>query len=721
MSPATVAASDPFLRSVLDKLHDSAAQRRFHALCPMPVGVVFIEAPGMSEADIRHHFRTMKQLGITCLKQFMWLPGSDPVRIANMALDEGIIPFWFDTAAAVPTRELLEACGLSADADPADLLDSPRFHEMYREQMRGLAEAILGKGVRTSAAAHDAKSPVPGMNPQVEGCELPEHAAGAFVEFLKRQYGSVEALKRAWNMHHTGIPQGSKAWERWEDVEADVASMAPREYGRLRDILRFRAHLNTEAIRVRARDWAERFAHVPTRAGGEMGLFLPFASRGTNMEHIADAMREVGSFYPSIHMAWHFEEVGFEIVRPVYMQASIAADWFKGGWSATWESTGGPQHFSGGKAHLFPEMEHEFPGCTVHAGTMTQLMLSYLAAGFRGFGLWCWNPRTAGWEAGEYSLCDRNHQPTERAVRVGQIGKAATKYRREIWNSRKEPVTGILVDWDNEAIWASMSQAGRGFYKHVPVRARIGASRALINANVPWEYVTPDDLAAGLAGRYKSIYLPSQVILSDALIEQFEQYCRGGGNLIMDMPGGYFGGDCALLPTAAGSPFERLFGAILHGYQYARNARWQLGSHVCTGFTADLTATTARVAQRFTNGQPAVTQHRVGHGHAFLIAADAAQACQFPGNGAMESLIVELATLNAALPFTCRGAICYRLAGPTADHYFLLNDGPETTATLSPARAPMACTDAVTGEQIDLASTIYLEAESGRWLRCTYA
>ena len=78
----------------------------------------------------------------------------------------------------------------------------------------------------------------------------------------------------------------------------------------------------------------ERDPWEANRVGGEMGLFLPFASRGTDMELLADAVKETGSFYPSIHLAWHFEETYFEVAKPVYMQASIVVDWNKGGWTA---------------------------------------------------------------------------------------------------------------------------------------------------------------------------------------------------------------------------------------------------------------------------------------------------------------------------------------------------------------------------------------------------
>ena len=82
-------------------------------------------------------------------------------------------------------------------------------------------------------------------------------------------------------------------------------------------------------------------------------------------------MAEGGSFYPSIHLTWHFEELHFEVARPVYMQAAMTTDWAKGIWSATWESSGGPSWFSGGKSPFVDWAQDKTPGFTCHEGTQT--------------------------------------------------------------------------------------------------------------------------------------------------------------------------------------------------------------------------------------------------------------------------------------------------------------------------------------------------------------
>ncbi len=408
------------------------------------------------------------------------------------------------------------------------------------------------------------------------------------------------------------------------------------------------------------------------RGGGEIGLFNPLAWYGVDLERIAGLMTEYGSFYPSVHFAWHFGEVNYELVRPMYMQAALAADFFKGGWAATWESTGGPQQFSGGKGGA---------NFTVDEGTMTQFSLSQLAAGFKGWGTWAYTTRTAGWEAGEYALLDRHNHVTPRAERVGQLGKAANHYRDELWAAHKEPLVGVFYDWHNEAVWAAMTETGRDEFKNRPVHARIGISRALMNANVPFEYVTSTDIRKGLADRYKIIYLPAQLSLDSSMMQLLADYVHRGGRLVMDVPTAYFDGHTALFNTDKGSVFEQTFGTVIREYQGSGvNRLFQLSGQPVEGMIASLSPTTARTLATFHGGIPAITEHKHGKGTAVVLGYEASLACFKPNQTAMEKVVLSFVLANQPLPFRCSGALVYRLAAPKADHYFLINDGPAKTS-----------------------------------------
>ncbi len=496
----------------------------------------------------------------------------------------------------------------------------------------------------------------------------------------------------------------------WDDFEDNWKQLSTKEYRHIRDIFRFKADHGLEKIRSDVERFADFYPHAPYRGGGELGLFYPQTWYNVDLEGIADIMTDYGTFYPSMHYSWHFSRVDNEVLRPTYMQASYAVDIFKGGWAAAWESTGGPQYFSG-SGHGFKVDDH----------TMTQFLFNHIAAGFKGFGLWCWSDRTAGREAGEYSLLGRHNEITPRARKVGKIGQTLHRYRDEIWNAYKEPAVGIFADWNNEATWTAISVHGEDDFRMYPIEARIGASRAMINGDVPFEYVTDSDVRKGLAQRYKVIYMPATLALENDVMEILEDYVENGGRLVMDMPGAWYDQYTALYPTDEGTVFERIFGATIHDYQKAdKNRPNSIGDFPVKGVTAGITPNEAEVIARFSDrGEPAITKHQYEEGTAVLVGYPASHSCFEPGNIRAENKLRDYVLGDYKSPISSEGAILYRLAASEADHYFLLNPGDEryvglkTHEDINYKRA----INAITQEEIDMNQKIFLESHSGKWLR----
>lgn len=718
-----------YFHDLYDALHDSPMQQKLREFAPMPFGVVFLPWKGMKEEEMRTHFRMMRELGFTNLKQTMGSPEWPAKRILEVALEEGVIPFWYDIGGWERiTPELLEGLGLPTDMYIDEALEHPAMKE-YQAQvlLRRInfdplpKTAIEGTVLQDAGLSEWSGADIRLYNDPV----LRDDAVPAFKAWVRRQYTIIDDLVAAWNQYEVGICD--EPYTSWEDFEQDSLPERNirREYGFVRDVLRFKADYSNERIRRRTVLARERDPEEPQRAGGEMGLFLPFAWRGTDMEGIAEEMKDAGSFYPSIHLAWHFQEVNLEACRTIYMQASITSDWFKGGWAATWESTGGPQQLSGGKpisTDATPLTAHEPPSFTVNAGTIQQLLLSYLAGGLKGCGLWSWNYRKAGWEAGEFALLNRQLKPGERARTAGAIARAAKRLRREIWQAHKEPAVGLLQNWENEAVWAAVSERGRDIFRHFPIQARVGASRLLINGNIPWEHVTPSDLRAGLAERYDVIYLSGQLAIEEDVLELIVSYVNRGGRVVLDSPGGWYDERGVVLDTAEGSVFERLFGAELADFQHTRNVPRSVGSVQVDGFVTEIAPTRASVTQRFDTGEPAVTTHTLGAGTAVLLGFEAGRGCFEPGFDELEALVRDCVLDGRKPGYSCADTIVYRIAAPVADHYFLMNDAPARIVSLeTPGYSYARYEDPVSQTAIDDLSAIELPAYGARWVRCVNA
>lgn len=711
---------DEFLTALYDSLYDTPTQRKFRRIRPVPAGVVFLQWPGMDWDEMRRHLRLMRELGFTALKGIHLLPGYDMRRFMHMALDEGIIPWWYGEGGwETVTDELLDRLGIPRDTPTEDLLSTPSFLEHQERVLRRRIDNPPPREIVRSV--EDASAPqrwayTPGVELRSREVAIDDQAMPEFVQWLKAKYGTLDALKEAWNTGHVGI--SGNDWASFEEAAQHLRpGVHDREYNRLKDVIRFKTGVFLKQLRERADALRAHDPEEPCRAGGEMSVFLPLMGRGVDMEGIAQLMADRGSLYPSTHPAWHFENVNYELTRTVYMYSSTVVDVFKGGWSATWESTGGPQQISGAKGWN-EDARRKLPAYTVDAGIMTQLMLSYLAAGYRGFGLWCWSARTAGREGGEYSLLDRNLQPGLRAVRAGQIARAAARLRHELWQAHKEPLVGVLIDQENDIHCAVMADFERDLFADIPVQARVGVGRALINANVPWEHVTTRDLRRGLAGRYRVIYLPAMFALSSDVLQILADYVSQGGRLVMDMPSAYFDERGRITNTGKGSLFAQVFGCTLDDYQYSSNVPRALEGQPLTGFVVDLTLAGAQVAGAYDDGRPAVTENTYGRGTAVLIGFEAALMCARPGNEQIERLLVRYALGPRRSPYACDGAIVYRLAAPAADHYFLINDAPAKSVYLQTGTYRYASvSDAVSDETLRLGAPIALEPYSGRWLR----
>jgi beta-galactosidase len=239
-----------------------------------------------------------------------------------------------------------------------------------------------------------------------------------------------------------------------------------------------------------------------------------------------------------------------------------------------------------------------------------------------------------------------------------------------------------------------------------------------MNANIPFEYVTPDDLTNGLADRYQVIYLPSIISLRRDILDILDGYVRRGGRLVLDLPSGKFDENTAILPTGTGSVFANVFGLTLDNFQFSgSNKTLSLMDREWTAFVADMTPVKAVAKEYYSNGKAAITENTYGKGTAVIIGLDIAQQCFSPGNVVAEQILVSH-TLGESIrsPYTCENAVVYRRAGKAADHYFFISDGPARTVSFYSDIRYSSATDALTGETVDL-SAIRLDADDARWIR----
>lgn len=719
---------DPFLTGLYRELNNSPMQEKLRVLRPFPVGVVYYQQRGDNLDSVRKEFRMINELGYTALKQVVLCDPENPddfeEKVFHAAIEEGISPWYYGRGGWTSiTQDLVNRLGIALEVNNANLpaiQEHPRMIEYQASKLHDRVERMKSK------------PPIPaGMGePGRNSPYLPEHLLPAFAGWLRNHYQSIDRLKEAWNFGYVESPPVHDFDDAAELMLATSVDRYGNRWGagswdfrRMRDAMRFQADLIIDHYDETMQLYYEWDPEEPERTGGHQ-LFENQAMNSWDLEAQAKTASLGGSFYASIHLTHHFFLMDGEITHPVYMQSRLVADMFKGGWSATWESTGGPTQWSG-HHHL-----------NVDGNLMQQLFLSYIAAGLKGIGIWMWNSRGEGWEAGEYALCDIQGQPTCRAVAGGQLSQLLQEQRYELWESLDEPVVGIFYSWENEAMLGRLSMGGYQLstpvfetdrdrqFRQYHSQARAGISRALMNAQVPFEYVTDRDIAAGLAHRYPVIYMPYMVALDQGTLDGLKEYVNRGGRLVADFPLLMLDDFGRLNRQLTGSDFEELFGFSTADYYHTSGTSKSFRNVSVDSQFGNLKMTHGTVKETWDDGTPAIVVSNYGEGRTLVFNFEASRLAFNPGNQFMERILIEHALGDIRPPFVVSGSshsLVFRRSAPEADHYFIINTGEEEVIDISSKDISyISYRDIINSRDISPSKgklRITVPAGSGSWIR----
>lgn len=720
---------DLFLSQKFMNLNTSPMQEKLRTIKPFPVGVVYYQQREHGLPEIKKEFQTIRELGFTALKQIVLTSPDNPPgfkkQVFHAALDAGISPWYYGRGGWMNiSQDLIDSLGISIEQNGKNehgIQEHKRMKEFQDKKLRQRINRMHLKPEKPGGMGE------PGRNSPY----LPLRLIPEFEKWLRKEYQSLEELKEAWNMGYTR-PDNVESFReaanllrtkhtdefgnRWGELSWD--------FRRIRDAMRFQADLIIQNYNETMEMFYQWDPEEPERTGGHQ-LFENQAVNSWDLEAQAKTASIGGSFYSSIHLTHHFFLVDGEITHPVYMQSRIVADMFKGGWSATWESTGGPTQWSG---------HHNL---TVDGELMKQLFLSYIAAGLKGVGIWSWNSRGEGWELGEYALTDIQGEPTERAVMAGKLSKILQNQRFELWDAKDEPMVGVLYSWENEAMLGRMSLGSYQLptpvyetnrdrhFRQYHSEARIGISRALMNNNIPFEYVTDRDITSGLADRYPVIYLPYILAIDQETFIGLMKYVENGGRLIADFPLMMMDNYGRLNKQLPGSNFRKLFGFSTSDYFHTFNdVPKKLEDMELKTQYGILKIDQDVDVKDFSDNTPAIIKNSYGKGEVRVFNFEAGRLMFKPGNFELEKIIVDEIIEGIRPPFQVDGnknTLVFRRAAPDADHYFFINNGEEELITLySEDNSYYNAQLIIENEPIAINNNkinITIPGGSGRWLR----
>jgi beta-galactosidase len=436
----------------------------------------------------------------------------------------------------------------------------------------------------------------PGGTPQRMHCYC-EATQGKFREWLRKKYGSVEALGRAWNRHSfaewdyvhpprsfTGYPESLDWLEFRIDNAFRLAKWRIDLFRRLDPNNKVIAHgvaSSLEGLPSSAYDeWrsaadvdAWGFTWVASRKGAE-----PW-----KQFHAVDLVRAGSRGKPF----WHAEAQA----GPLWMQPQVI---------------GRPRE----DGRISDDKDVRLWNLISITGGATGILYPR------------YRPLLDGPLFGAFGPIGMDGSVTARASMAGELARWANA-NPDLWKSR--PVKG-----DAGIVWIPESQifnyVQQGSTDHYAQSAR-GAYQAFFDSNIQADFVHIDHIQ-----EYPLIYLPYPIHLKPATVERLAAYVRQGGLLVSEGLPAYFGDRGKVGTVQPNSGLDALFGARESYVEFTPDLLEDLtltvhGQNIHGRyFLQEYTPTTGKPAGTFRNGKIAAVENLSGKGRTLLLGS-------FPGAG----------------------------------------------------------------------------------------
>lgn len=434
-----------------------------------------------------------------------------------------------------------------------------------------------------------------------------EATQARFRAWLRRKYGSLENLNRAWH----------RGFDNWDDVEAP----------RFSTILSYTDYLDWKTFiyeRI-AEDLGARYDAV--RSGGSSHVITSHAAISSLLTspHMGEGatddflMAEWVDYYGvSIYPKHNRPETHWPHWRLMaILDFQRSANRMNKGWYI------GEMQAGEGTIALL----HSDP---VTAGDHRIWAWSSIAKGAKGINVYAYYPMSSGYESGGYGLINLDGTVTERAVSTGGIAKVVDA--NKMLFARSYPVQSRVAIVYNPLSQLVGGAQRRQDWPQAAQNSLLGYYRVFADNNIPVDFIHRNELESNDLSQYKLIVVPYPIMFTEKAAQGLRKFVENGGYAVAEARLAWNDERGYAAPIIPGLGLHEVFGVreqhlwMRPSFEIAvsdnndpltRNLEGALRGELYANTVTPL-RNDARVLATY-NGQPAIVASRFGKGHTLFV------------------------------------------------------------------------------------------------------
>jgi len=278
-----------------------------------------------------------------------------------------------------------------------------------------------------------------------------------------------------------------------------------------------------------------------------------------------------------------------------------------------------------------------------------------VAHGARELAIYAWYPMSSGFESNGYGLIDLNGTVTGRARAAGNVATILQRHASDLLNAKPAPAS-VAILYNRLSYMVGGSQPSMSKLGNAERDSLMGLYRAFMEQHIPVDFVDSQDVAQNKLGRYKILFLPFPVMLSQDAAEGIKRYVQSGGTAVAEARLAWNDARGFASDVIPGFGLDEVFGAKEKLIRPVEKPEFQIEpSAELPGVTANQPVAGAafeedlepleggRVLGRFSDGAPAIVSHAWGNGKAILIGSFVALGYHQTPNHATRQFFLSLA------------------------------------------------------------------------------